>query len=130
MLPPVGEDALRLVLIGNVSKYFLLISQYILHLEPAAIFLHTILLQCIDNSTHIAMTIINISSGSIRINGHCSDIWTLHHHVAGILSEVLTCPHLFSKYILPSTIGATALNYSYLKKAIQYVLSKTIHQTW
>ena len=76
----------------------------------------------IDNSTHIATSIINISSGSIRVDGYCSEIVTFQYRIADVLGEVLIRPHRYSKHILP-IIGITALNYSNLKKAIQYVLS-------
>ena len=60
------------------------------------------MLPCIDNSTHIATSIINISSGSIRIDGYCSDILVFQYHIADVLGEVLIHPHRYSKHTLPS----------------------------
>ena len=93
---------------------------YAIHIE------HTVF-QCIDNSTHIATSIINISSGSIRIDGYCSDILAFQYYIADVLGEVLTRPHRHSKHTLPSIIGVTALKYSNLKE-VHYVLSKVIDQ--
>ena len=84
----------------------------------------------IDNSTHIATSIINISSGSIRVDGYCSEIVTFQYRIADVLGEVLIRPHRYSKHTLPSITGVTALNHSNLKKAIQYVLAKAIHLIW
>ena len=94
-----------------------------------AIHIDNTILQYIDNSTHIA-TSINISSGSIRIDEYCSDILAFQYHIDDILGEVLIHSRQYSKRVLPSTIGVTALNYSILKKTIQYVLPKATYLIW
>ena len=100
-----------------------LASDHIVH----AVHIDNIMLQYIDNSTHIATSIIRISSGSICIDGYCSEILKFQYHIADALGEVLIRPHRYSKHTLSSTIRVIALNCSNLKKAIQYVLFKAIH---
>ena len=118
ILPPVGGYVYDLILMENISKYFVPISQYIMHPKPETILStqYILIIRCsnvIDNSTHITTSIIKISSGSIRIDGYCSDIMTFQYHIDYILGEVLVRPHRCSTHILPSTTGFTVLNYSH-----------------
>ena len=81
------------------------------------------MIPCIDNSRYIVTSIITISSGLKRIDGYCSDILTFQYYISDVLSEVLTRPHRYPKHNLPFVIiEVTALNHSYLKKVIQYVI--------
>ena len=59
----------------NIPIYFApWASDHIVH----ALHIDNLMLQCIDNSTHIA-TSINMLSGSKRIDGHCSDMLTFQY---------------------------------------------------